>query len=305
MSRPLLVESLARLLADYPACQRLVIAYSGGLDSQVLLHVLATQRRACWPERRLQAVYVNHGLQAAATAWGAHCTESCRALQVPLQIRQVTVDPLSSEGLEAAARRARYAVLAAELGPDAALLTAHHRDDQAETLLLQLLRGAGPHGLAAMPAAVPLGAGWLLRPWLDIDRASVLAYAQDHDLFWVEDASNRDTQFDRNYLRHQVMPLLRQRWPSATRALARSAHWCAEAATTLDQQAASDLAQIATRQADRLPLAGLRPLSAARQRSLLRYWLRSLALPVPGHRQLEQLRTEALSAAARVLAWSS
>lgn len=296
MPDSLLVAPLARLLAAHSNIRRLVVGYSGGLDSHVLLHVLATQR-AAWPRRELQAVYIDHGLQAASAAWGAHCARICRALAVPWRIRPVTAHPAPGESPEAAARHARYAALAAELGPDVALLTAHHRDDQAETLLLQLLRGAGPHGLAAMPAAAPLGAGWLLRPWLAIERAALLEYGYRHALRWIEDASNNDIGFDRNYLRHRIMPLLQQRWPSATNALARSARWCAEAAAELDQQAAHDLAQAAGASPDQLSLAVLRPLSQARQRYLLRYWLRTLGLPIPGSRQLEQLRVEALSAA--------
>ena len=292
----LLVEPLAQLLADSPGCRRLVVGYSGGLDSQVLLHVLANQRTA-WPARTLHAVYIDHGLQAHSAAWGAHCAQVCQALDVPFQIRNVTVELAPGDSPEAAARCARYAALATELGPDAALLTAHHRDDQAETLLLQLLRGAGPHGLAAMPTSARLGSGWLLRPWLTIDRATLLAYGQRHGLRWIEDPSNSDTGFDRNYLRHCVLPLLQQRWPGATYALARSARWCAEAAAELDQQAAIDLAQATPTSADRLSLTVLRPLSASRQRYLLRYWLRRLALPVPDSRQLEQLRNQALSAA--------
>ncbi len=177
------------------------------------------------------ALYVDHGLQAAATAWGEHCAHVCRALNVPFRVLRIDARPAPGESPEAAARRARYAALAAELSPDSALLTAHHRDDQAETLLLQLLRGAGPHGLAAMPAVSRLGQGWLLRPLLNVDRAELLAYARAHDLQWIEDASNQDTGFDRNYLRHRVLPLLRERWPAMNRTLARSARRCAETAS--------------------------------------------------------------------------
>ena len=189
----------------------------------------------------LAAIYVDHGLQAASAGWGKHCARSCRDLDVPFRVLKINARPAPGESPEAAARRARYAALAVELEPDAALLTAHHRDDQAETLLLQLLRGAGPHGLAAMPAAARLGQGWLLRPLLDLDRADLLAYAHEHGLRWIEDASNADTGFDRNYLRHRILPLLRERWPAANRTLARSARWCAETADWLDAEAAADL----------------------------------------------------------------
>jgi tRNA(Ile)-lysidine synthase len=274
-----------------------IIGYSGGVDSHVLLHWLAIHR-ASWPERTLEAIYVDHGLQAASTAWGEHCAGVCRDLNLPFRVLKVNARAASGESPEAAARRARYAALAAELGPDSALLTAHHCDDQAETLLLQLLRGAGPHGLAAMPAVSRLGQGWLLRPLLNVDRAELLAYAHAHDLHWIEDASNQDTGFDRNYLRHQVLPLLRERWPAANRTLARSARLCAETAAWLDEEAATDLASVATDRPDRLVIPVLRELSELRQRNVLRYWLRQLNLPIPDARQLQHILHDALTAAA-------
>jgi tRNA(Ile)-lysidine synthase len=243
------------------------------------------------------ALYVDHGLQAAATAWGEHCAQVCRALNVPFRVLQINARPAPGESPEAAARRARYAALAAELSPDSALLTAHHRDDQAETLLLQLLRGAGPHGLAAMPAVSRLGQGWLLRPLLNVDRAELLAYARAHDLQWIEDASNQDTGFDRNYLRHRVLPLLRERWPAMNRTLARSARRCAETAAWLDEEAAVDRTRVATDRPDGLSIPALRELSELRQRNLLRYWLRQLNLPIPDARQLHQILRDVLTAA--------
>ncbi len=156
------VRPLSLLLAAHPDIRRLIVGYSGGLDSHVLLHLLATHRES-WPERTLEAVYVDHGLQAASTAWGTHCAQVCHDLGVSFRMLKIDARPASGESPEAAARRARYAALAAELRPDAALLTAHHCDDQAETLLLQLLRGAGPHGLAAMPGP-PLAAIWPVPP---------------------------------------------------------------------------------------------------------------------------------------------
>lgn len=289
------LESLDALLAAYPEARRLLVGYSGGMDSHVLLHGLAIHRDR-WPERRLAAIYVDHGLQAASISWGEHCGGICRALDVPFHVLRVDARPTAGESPEAAARRARYAALAAELEPGAALLTAHHRDDQTETLLLQLLRGAGPHGLAAMPTAARLGRGWLLRPLLAVDRADLLAYAQAHRLHWIEDASNADADFDRNYLRHRVLPLLRERWPAANRTLARSAHWCAEAAAWLDAEAAADLARIGADRPDGLRLPVLRELGEIRQRNLLRHWLGQLGLPIPGHRQLNHILRDGLTA---------
>lgn len=286
---------LTPLLTAHPQIQRLLVGYSGGLDSHVLLHLLA-MHRASWPERTLAAVYVDHGLQAASAAWGEHCARICRKLDIPFRVLQIDARPTPGESPEATARRTRYAALAAELGPDAALLTAHHRDDQAETLLLQLLRGAGPHGLAAMPAATRLGQGWLLRPLLDIERTDLLAYAQVQELRWIEDASNADTGFDRNYLRHEILPLLRERWPAVTRNLARSARLCAEIADWLDVEADADLARVATHRADALHLPALRELSELRQRNVLRRWLRQLGLPTPDSRQLRHVLHDTLTA---------
>ncbi|MCP5197789.1 MAG: tRNA lysidine(34) synthetase TilS [Gammaproteobacteria bacterium] len=285
-----------------PDADHLIVGYSGGLDSQVLLHGLATGRQR-WPERRLEAIYIDHGLQAASVAWGEHCARICQALDVPFRIMRIDARPASGESPEAAARQARYAVFAAALGPNSALLTAHHRDDQAETLLLQLLRGAGPHGLAAMPAVSRLGEGRLLRPFLDRDRAELLAYAREHGLHWIEDASNTDIDFDRNYLRHRVLPLLRDRWPAANRTLARSARLCAETAAWLDEQAAADLVDVATDRPDCLSISGLGRLSEQRQRHVLRHWLRQLQLPIPDARQLRHLLQDTLTAAADRNPW--
>lgn len=293
---PLSPAILNPLLNAHPGIRRLIVGYSGGVDSHVLLHLLATYRDR-WPERVLAAVYVDHGLQVTSAAWGEHCARVCHELDIPFHALRISARPAPGESPEAAARRTRYAALAAELGPNDALLTAHHRDDQAETLLLQLLRGAGPHGLAAMPAAARLSRGWLLRPLLELDRAHLLAYARGHGLRWIEDASNADTGFDRNYLRHQILPLLRERWPSANQTLARSARWCAETANWLDAEAAADLAPVVADHPDRLAISALRELSELRQHNLLRYWLRQLNLPTPDSRQLWRILHDTLNAA--------
>ncbi|NMQ20839.1 tRNA lysidine(34) synthetase TilS [Candidatus Competibacter phosphatis] len=291
-----LLDGLAALLDNHPHIRHLIVGYSGGLDSHVLLHLLATNR-ACWPGRTLAAVYVDHGLQTASASWGEHCAHICHGLDISFRALRIDARPLPGESPEAAARRARYAALAAELEPDAALLTAHHRDDQAETLLLQLLRGAGPHGLAAMPTTSRLGPGWLLRPLLEVDRSELLDYALEHGLRWIEDVSNADTDFDRNYLRHRILPLLRERWPAVGRNLARSAQWCAETADWLDADADADLARVAAQRPDTLHIPALRELSEPRQRNALRRWLRRLGLPVPDAQQLRHILHDALTAA--------
>ncbi|MBU0902177.1 MAG: tRNA lysidine(34) synthetase TilS [Gammaproteobacteria bacterium] len=259
------------------------VALSGGLDSTVLLHLLArlAQREALPP---LSAIHIHHGLQAAADVWPAHCRELCAELSVPLQVEYVQVAPGAS--LERAARDARYAALAARLAPGDVVLTAQHRDDQAETLLFRLLRGAGVQGLSAMPVSRGLGVGSLARPLLNCSRAELLAYAHEQQLSWVEDPSNADERFSRNYLRRQVLPPLLKRWPQALVSLSRSAAHLSEVGQLLDELAQQDVAAAETSNEfawlalPSLALPALRDLSEARQRNALRYWLRPLT-PMP------------------------
>lgn len=292
---PLSFSSIQTLLTTHSAIQGLIIAYSGGVDSHVLLHLLATHRHAL-AGRTLAAVYVDHGLQPASTQWGHHCEQTCRSMGMNFKMMRVNAWPQPGESPEAAARRARYQALENLLGAQDALLTAHQRDDQAETLLLQLLRGAGIHGLAAMPVVAPLGRGWLLRPLLDSERTEILAYARFHGLQWIEDASNVNRELDRNYLRHAIWPLLKARWPAATATLSRSARWCAEAAALLDELADADLAQAATANPACLDILVLRALDEKRQRNALRYWFRRLQLPAPTASQLHHILQDAITA---------
>ncbi|USW95100.1 tRNA lysidine(34) synthetase TilS [Pseudomonas proteolytica] len=281
--KPTLTAKLLQILAPWRNASAWHIAFSGGLDSTVLLHLLADlAKNQSLPH--LQAIHVHHGLQAAADAWPAHCQAVCDAAGVSLRVMYVCVQPGAS--LERAARDARYQAFAEAIGPGELLLTGQHRDDQAETLLFRLLRGAGVRGLAAMPAQRPLGEGHLVRPLLDVSRAELEVYARAQQLSWIEDPSNSDPRFSRNYLRHQLFPLLTARWPQAVNTLARTAGHLAEAQGLLDELAQLDV------QAAQLPsafpwlalpslaLAPLRDLSGARQRNALRYWLAPLT-PLP------------------------
>jgi len=252
------------------------IAFSGGLDSTVLLHLLAHYpRRPDAPP--LRALHIHHGLQPAADAWPAHCQLVCNQLGVELRVIHVQVEPGAS--LEQAARNARYQAFVEAMVPGAVLFTGQHRDDQAETLLLHLLRGAGVRGLAGMPRARPLGQGSLVRPLLGLSRAQLQDYALAQGLSWIEDPSNTDTAHARNYLRHQVVPVLQQRWPQATANLARSAEHLGEALKLLDELAAADLAGARTLHSfdwlglDSLDLPALAALTPARQRNALQHWL--------------------------------
>jgi tRNA(Ile)-lysidine synthase len=263
------------------------IAFSGGLDSTVLLHLLASLAKSeSLPP--LSAVHIHHGLQAVADAWPQHCQSVCDALGVPLLVERVKVQ--SGASLERAARDARYAVFSSLTQANDVLLTGQHRDDQAETLMFRLLRGAGVRGLSAMPAQRSVGQGTLVRPLLDISRAELEAYAQAHQLNWIEDPSNQDRQFSRNYLRHQVMPLLTGRWPQAQASMARSAAHLREAQGLLDELAQMDLAQAATAHdfqwlgLPSLKLTPLTALSVARQRNAISHWLEPLTrLPDTDH----------------------
>lgn len=272
---------LLRVLTPWRQAPAWTVALSGGLDSLVLLHLLARLART---ERLppLSALHVHHGLYAAADDWVAHCQAECAALGVPLEVRRVTVARGAS--LERMAREARYGAFAEALAPGALLLLAQHRDDQAETLLLRLLRGSGVQGLAAMPSRRALGQGWLLRPLLDIDRQTLAHWARVQGLRWVEDPSNGDTGLARNFLRHEILPRLAQRWPAVTTVLARDAALQQEAAGLLEALAQDDLAAARTPATPdwltlpSLALAPLCALSEARQRNALRHWLGGLTL---------------------------
>ena len=265
----------------------LKVAFSGGLDSHVLLRALSRLRQE--HPFRLSAIHVNHGLHRDADEWARHCARICADLDVECRVERIHVADIREHGLEAAARRARYACLAGHVGPDEALLTAHQRDDQAETVLLQLLRGAGVHGLAAMPEIAGFSRGRLARPLLGFSRAQLLAYARAENLQWIEDPSNRNEHLARNFLRHRVFPRLEQRWPGASEQIARSAGFAAEAAEQLDILAESDWNGCRAPDTFALSIAALGRLPAPRARNLVRYWLRRQGFQAPSALHLDQI----------------
>ena len=281
-----LLKTTGQLLAELaPPDASLCIAYSGGLDSTVLLDLLQRLRPG-----RVRAAHVHHGLQAGADEWAAHCQMHCEQQGIRCTVLPVTVSTEHGSGLEAAAREARYAALANELKADEYLVTAHHQQDQLETVLLALMRGSGVHGIAAMPAKAQTGGMTLLRPLLDAQRDELESYARRANLVWIDDPSNADTRFDRNYLRATVVPLLEQRWPAAARSAARSARLSAAAKNLLDERAADDLR--GQFQGHALRVAALSALNAERRANALRWFCRHLKLPVPSEAQ----GREALSA---------
>jgi len=278
-------RQLQSMVGDYRG-RNLKLAYSGGHDSTVLLHLLAdlgTTRKL-----NLQAIHVHHGLHPDADAWTDSCIKQCKKLDVELVIEKVKI-VVGEHGLEAAARKARYDALARHIRSERdELLTAHHRDDQAETLLLHLVRGAGVSGLAGMPVRRRFGAGWLSRPLLEIERESIRAYAHLHGLQWVEDESNLDPAIRRSFLRHSVIPLLSRHWPGAVGSMAQAASHLREAETLLTRLAEEDLETC--RLDDGGPSAArLATLAPERLRNALRHWILSHGIGAPSTRQLAQL----------------
>ena len=248
---------------------RLCVALSGGRDSVVLLHALSRLAALMNVPVTLSALHVHHGISAHADRWAAFCTRLCEEWQLPLRVVHVEVPRNSGEGLEGAARRLRHAAFAD--GDADWLLLAHHRDDQAETVLLNLLRGAGVAGAAGMLAERAQGDGArLLRPLLGVARADIEAYAAEYALCWIDDESNADVHFRRNYLRREVMPGLEEKFPGARKALARAAGHFAEAAQLLDELAELDCARLAGA-SGRIRVSGFNTLSPARARNLLRF----------------------------------
>ncbi|QWT45967.1 tRNA lysidine(34) synthetase TilS [Azospira inquinata] len=286
----------ALLGAGFPPGGRLWVGLSGGRDSVLQLALL--REAAPLLGFSLSAIHVHHGLSPRADAWADFCVRLCRDWELPLEVVRVQVAPQGGEGLEAAARRARYAAYQALDGD--ALALAHHQDDQAETLLLNLLRGAGVAGLAAMPPRRPLLRPGrtplvLLRPLLDYPRAWIEDQLARRGLDWVEDESNGDARFSRNFLRRDVLPLLEQRF-SARTSLARAAAWAGEAETLLEELAAEDGARGASPDfPGTLSLAALQGLSGPRRRNLLRHWLHRQGGPRPEARTLAELEAQVLA----------
>ena len=285
-----LTARLATLLPDYPNVS-LCVALSGGVDSTALLAALA---KAPSKPKRLRAVHVDHGLRPASKQWATHCRSIARSLHVPIKVLSTRVERARGESLEAAAREARYRLLTAALAPGEVLLMAHHADDQLETVLLQLLRGSGLPGIAAMPALTPFANGALARPLLSRSRVELEAWVRLQGLNWIDDDSNADERLDRNYLRRRVLPLIRDRWSGAAPAVARSARHAAEAQALLDALAQADVERASY--GESLSVKTLRALPPARRRNALRFWITRAGWLAPDTRRLEEIAGPLLEA---------
>jgi tRNA(Ile)-lysidine synthase len=283
---------LATLIPGFPDVA-VCVAFSGGTDSTALLAALALAPRS---RLRLRAVHVHHGLHPDASRWSAHCRRVARNLRAPLKVLRVEVARRRGASLEAQARAARYAALACELHAGEVLLTAHHADDQLETVFLQLLRGAGVAGLAAMPESTQFATGTLARPLLTRSRAELSDWVKKRRLPFIEDATNADERLDRNYLRRQVLPQVRSRWTGCATTVARSARHAAQAQRLLEGIGRAD----ANRAADGAALSAkaLRALAPERRRNALRFWITAQGWPAPDARRLEELAGAVIAARA-------
>ena len=283
---PMTISSLAQRLSPH---RQFLVAFSGGLDSTVLLHQLV-----CWrqqePSISLRAVHIHHGISQNADSWVAHCQRLCTQWQVPLVVERVTLVQ-NGLGLEAEARTARYQAFREALIPGEVLLTAQHLDDQSETLLLALKRGSGPAGLSAMPTYAAFGDTQLIRPLLHETRAALQHWAQTHALTWIEDESNQDDAYDRNFLRLRVLPLLNARWPHFAEASARSAALCAEQEQLLDELLADELARLRT-DAGTLTIEPMMTMSAPKRAAILRRWLAWHGAPMPSRETIARVWQE-------------
>ncbi len=269
--------------------KKVVVAYSGGMDSHVLLHALVAYQQTLQLSS-VRAIYIDHQLQDQSDRWGRHCVRTAEQLGVDCQVGRVTVTIQAGDSLEAQARAARYAQLTTMLAPDETLLTAQHQDDQLETVLLQLLRGAGVAGLAAMPAAKAFANSCLCRPLLKVSQLQLAHYAQQHQLHWIDDPSNSDARFDRNYLCTQVLPHLRQRWPQLGTTLGRVAQHCAHTDALLTEYVQQDYALCVT-QSGTLKLKRLKQFSQQRCYLVLRHWLKRAIDCIPDQKHIVAIMT--------------
>lgn len=276
---------------------RYVVAYSGGLDSSALLYCVAELRRqnSDFSAVPLLAIHVDHGLHADSADWSTQCASFATTNAVEFLALQVAVDTQAGKGVEAAARDARYSALKSQLRDGDWLISAHHRDDQAETLLLNLIRGSGPAGIAGIAEARHFGPGWLVRPLLAVDQATIREYATAASISWLDDPSNQDPRFDRNFLRHEVMPVLAKRWPDIAQRLHRSANHAGEATGLMAELARMDMRAVGGRPR-RLDIEGLQGLGLPRQKNLLRFALRELGLTTPSTEWLDRVVNEVIPA---------
>lgn len=293
---PFNLHQLSGLLESIAPVKRLWLAFSGGIDSRVLLHHTISHRDQL--PLIAGAIHVHHGLNKHADQWATFCQTTCDSYGLACKLVRVDARATPGQSPEQAARQARYTAFSDIIESGDVLLLAHHQDDQAETFLYQAIRGAGPHGLSAMPEIKPFNEGYLLRPMLNISRRDIHAYASENQLNWIEDESNNDTSVDRNFLRKVIFPQLQERWPAVSRTLSRSARHSATLAQEADKLLQETLQDIQGKHANTLSITRLMQHPLARAALLVRSWIRHLGLPMPSELHIDELLKNQLYAAA-------
>lgn len=270
------------------------IAYSGGLDSHVLLSLCHELHQELL--LKLHVIHINHGISTHAEIWAEHCAHVCDEYGIHYHERVIQLECKKGESLEDIARKKRYALFAEYLNQNDILLTAHQQDDQAETVLTQLMRGAGLKGLSAMPSIKPFANGYHARPLLFFPRSSLEDYAYAKQLKWIEDESNQNTQFSRNFIRHDILPLLKTRWPTVTKTLSRSAKHCARAQELLNINMLERLSSLKGTHEKTLSVSKLLQLNHEQQKLMLRAWIEQFQYPVPSEKKLTAIQQNVLHA---------
>ena len=293
MTEPLSAQVIESALTHGNNPKHIYIGYSGGVDSHVLLHLCATDHKL---KAKITAVYVHHGLQAEAESWAKHCQKTAQELGVGFILLRVNAVAEPGASPEEAARNARYAALKSLIGAEDVLLVAQHRDDQLETVLLQLFRGSGLRGLSAMPEHMAFGQGMMLRPLLNIAKSAIDDYARTQGLSWVEDPSNLSHDYDRNFLRLAVLPLLKQRWPACDKTVARSARHCADAQEIISELAENLFQQVFNAADQTLSIVRLQSYQIPQQQLIIRQWFQALGLKMPALAFVERVQSEVLAA---------
>lgn len=284
-------------LSDKFPCHTFIVAFSGGVDSQALLHLIADVKANCDISNDLLACHVNHGLSENSNDWQVFAQQQCDNLGITFKAVSVEVENKQRTSWEAQARDARYDALLslAAKFENAIILTGHHNDDQIETFLLAMKRGAGIKGLSSIAEISSRQGVIIARPLLTFSRAEIEQYAQEQELKWIEDESNSDTTFDRNFLRHDVVPILKARWPAIGKTIGRSAQHCSESQLLLDELAAEDLSKC-LKNKGMLDVSALLNLSRPRFNNLIRYYLELRDMLMPSAKQLEQLYSQLTAA---------
>jgi tRNA(Ile)-lysidine synthase len=289
----LLSSSIIALQFSLRKLSHIYLGYSGGIDSHVLLHWCASIPDLT---SKITAVYVHHGLQAEADVWAEHCQYTAQNLSVDFKLLKVNAKPGHGESPEEAARNARYAALKALIDTDCALLVAQHQEDQLETVLLQLFRGSGLRGLSGMPESMPFGQGVMLRPLLNVPKQDIIDYAHTHQLQWVDDPSNSVSDYDRNFLRNEVLPLLKQRWPVLDKTVTRSATHCASAEMLITQIAQQWFETVFNADDETLSITQLQQFDYQHQAHIIRAWFKHFALKMPAQAFVDRVMSEVVSA---------